>query len=118
MPNHPIQETDRLIKILAWCIKREDESQKDAERELRALVERERLVQSKPEVVIPREMWQRFKKAHAHKDVNTFIADGYLPVLSFKSHEEHVAVLKRFHKRAHLYLKLTKLKQSPIKEFL
>lgn len=118
MSNRPIRETDRLIQILAWCVKHEDESQKDAERELRTLVARERLAQGKPEVVLLREMWQRFKKAHAHKDVNTFIADGYLPVLSFKSHEEHVAVLKRFHKRARLYLKLTKLKQSPIKEFL
>ena len=116
MPNHPIRETDRLIAILAWCVKKDDESQKDAERVLRDLVARERLVQFKTEVELLREMWKRFKAAHAHKDVNTFIAEGHLPVLSFRSHEEHVAVLKRFHKNARLYVKLTKLKQNPLKE--
>lgn len=106
-----VRETERLIDILAEVIRKEDETIADAKRALRLHLAKERIKQGQPEVVLLREMWRRLKDVHAHRDINSYIAQGYLPQLSFAEFEAHKTVLKRFGANVRRYLRNRKQQQ-------
>lgn len=103
-----VRELDRLIHAVACCVQNEGESLHDAEKRVRRIAEEQQRIEGRPALIIVREMWARFKKAHAHKDVNDFIANGQMPPCDYEEFDKRKAALKIFHRNARRYCKQQK----------
>lgn len=95
-----MRETDRLIHAMALAVRKQNESLKDAEKDVRQALEASAREHNLPLLIVARNIWKTFKgERNPRKIVNGWCKDR-LGKLSIAEFDYHVDVLKRYQKNA------------------
>lgn len=94
-----MRETDRLIHNIALCVQKPNEGLHNAEKEVRAILERSSREHNIPLLFVARDIWQMLKESKPRKTVNKWCKDR-LGKLSFAEFDYHIEIMKRYQKNA------------------
>lgn len=100
-----MRETDRLIHNLAICVQKPKEPLKEAEKDVRSILEASARKHNMTLLEVARGMWQLFKEAKPRKTVNKWCKER-LGKLSIAEFDYHVDILKRYQKNARNFQKV------------
>lgn len=93
------RETDRLIHNIAVCVQKQSEGLHNAEKEVRAILERSSREHNIPLLFVARDIWKMLKENKPRKTVNHWCATR-LGRLSFAEFEYQIEILRRYSKKA------------------
>lgn len=99
-PQKKMREKDRLVRNIAICIRREGESQADAEKAVRKQLRLSSLQNHCTETEVLRGMWGKLKSGTAFQRLNEMISKEYMRPLSFAEFDRRKEILRGFQKKA------------------
>lgn len=103
-----MREYDRLVMLLAKCLKYDGLSQKEAEAIVREHAETESKRKNTLPLLILRSEWERLKNAKAHRNINQYVADGLMPEMDFEEFEETKGIFKQMYRNVRKHIRETR----------
>lgn len=101
-----MRETDKLIGLLAECVRRPNEPLKNAERDVRREVERTAKKHNTTPLLVARELWTTFKeRGPARATINRWLCNRTIGPLTPEEFDRRRDVLSKYQKNTRRVLK-------------